>query len=214
MRKILILAMVILSITCLAGCGGSGGSSSGSGESEVTNTAILALLGKYETAVEAYDVTGMLDCLDSGSFSLTINEGSYSNTKDYGTLITELESDKDCQRAWRKTSGEDAANGHSYKLDLVLGTPTSSNETSTGAVVKQTFQVWESSVEVTPAIETDSGNIVWTLVQNSGEWKATAMTINYDYSTSKSAASAKAGLADGGSNEKGFGFGCISVTLF
>jgi hypothetical protein len=200
-KKMSLLTAIIILIALIPGCGG-GSSSGGGGDQTVTNSGILTLFSNYETAIEAYDVDKMLKCLDdSGNFTLTINEGSYSQTKDYVTLKTELESDKDCQIAWRKAT--DNPDGHNYKLDLKLGTPISNNETSSGAVVKQTFEVWESSDEV-PNMKTDSGNIVWTLVQSSGEWKAMAMTINY--STSKSAASVKAGLATTGYKGKGFGY--------
>jgi hypothetical protein len=199
-KKINIFVIIIILITCLAGCGGS---STGGGEKAVTNSAILTLLSNYATAVDAYDVDGMLKCLDSSSFKLTINEGSYTDTKDYNTLESELKSDKDGQLAWRKLSSEDP-NGHNYKLVLSLGTAYSSNETSTGAVVKQAFEVWESSDEVNPAIKTDSGNIVWTLVQSSGEWRATAMTINYNVSTT--AALAVKGLAVTNATVRGFGY--------
>lgn len=202
MKKIGIFAVIVIFITCLAGCGGGG---SNDGEKAVTNPDILALFDKYEKAVEAYDVDKMLECLDSSSFTLTINEGSYTDSKDYSTLKTQLEDDEDNQVAWRKDAGivTNGISGHNYKLDLVLGTAMSSNETSTGAVVKQTFEVWESSDEIT-AMKTDSGTIVWTLTQSSGEWKATVMTINY--STTTSAALVAKGLAVISTKDKGFGF--------
>jgi hypothetical protein len=203
-KKIGLLVVVMILIAGLAGCGG-GGSSTGSGAKTVTTSGILTLLSNYETAVEAYDVDGMLDCLDSGSFTLTINEGSYTNTKDYATLKSELEADETKQLAWRKSPTEDT-NGHNYKLDLQLGTPTSDNETASGAMVSQSFEVWESSDEITTAIETDSGTIVWTLVYRSGEWQATAMTINYNTST-VSANLLKAAAVATSDSGKRFGFG-------
>jgi hypothetical protein len=90
---------------------------------------------------------------------------------------------------------------------LVLGTPNSGNKTSSGAVVTQSFEVWESSDEIAK-IKTDSGTIVWTLVQSSGELKATAMTINYNIATS---ASVKAALIAGNKKVKGFGFGRTEI---
>jgi hypothetical protein len=204
MKKTLnILIIAIILITGLSGCGG--GSSSGSGdEKTVTTSGILTLLSSYETAVEAYDVDGMLDCLDSGSFTLTIKEGRYTSTKDYATLKKELEDDENNQLMWRKDST--VAGGHNYQLDLILGTPTSGNETSSGAIVKQNFEVWESSAEVTPAIRTDSGTIVWTLVYSSGEWQATALTINYNTSITGSRL-VKTAAAATSSQGKRFGFG-------
>jgi hypothetical protein len=205
-KKIYMLAVAFGLITCLAGCGGGGGggsSSGGNGDQTVTNSGILTLLDNYRKAVDAYQVDGMLACLDKDSFMLTINEGSYSDSKDYYTLKTELINDQTCQLAWRKTPTQDP-NGHNYQLDLRLGTPVSSNETSTGAVVKQTFEVWESSDDINPAIKTDSGNIVWTLVQSSGVWQATAMIINYD--TTQSAALVVKDLGAINVAGKGFGF--------
>jgi hypothetical protein len=147
----------------------------------------------------------MLDCLDNSSFVLTINEGSYTTTKDYATLKSELEADETKQLTWRKSPTEDT-DGHNYKLDLQLGTPTSSNETASGAIVSQSFAVWESSDEITTALETDSGTIVWTLVYSSGEWQATAMTINYNTSP-VSANLLKAAAVATGDAGKRFGFG-------
>jgi hypothetical protein len=95
-------------------------------------------------------------------------------------LEAELEADEDNQLGWRKATGitTNDIDGHNYKLILNLGTAYSSNETSSGAIVKQTFQVLESSDEIDET-QTDSGTIVWTLVNSSGEWKTTAITINY-----------------------------------
>jgi hypothetical protein len=203
MKKVSLLVAVIILIASLSGCGG-GGSSSGSGAKTVTTEGILTLLSDYEKAVEAYEVKGMLKCLDSGSFTLTINEGSYSYTKDYATLVKELEDDEKNQLMWRKDST--VVGGHNYQLDLKLGTATSGNETSSGAIVSQSFEVWESSVEVNPAIRTDSGTIVWTLVYSSGEWQTTAMTINYNTSTAAASLVKSAAVATS-SPEKRFGFG-------
>jgi hypothetical protein len=210
MKKISFLMFVVILITLLAGCGGGGSSSSpGDGDKTVTNKEILALLDNYKTAVEAYDVNGMLKCLDnSGSFILTINEGSYTDYKDYNALKSELDADKDCQLAWRK-SGTADPNGHNYKLELKLGTAVSNNETASGAVVKQTFEVWESSDEIKTPICTDSGTIVWTLAQITGEWKAMAMTINYAYSTSLAGPAKSAAVSINTSNDKRFGFGKV-----
>jgi hypothetical protein len=208
MKKTSLFAIIIILINCLAGCGG--GSSSGGSDKPVTNTDILTLLSNYAIAVDAYDVDGMLKCLDdSASFKLTINDGSFTDTKNYKTLKEELENDENSQLAWRKLPTEDP-NGHSYKLKLILDIAYSSNETSTGAVVKQTFRVLESAKDIDER-QTDSGNIVWTLVQSSGVWKATAMIINYDYSVSQSAALAVKGTAAMSFNGKGFGFGKVGL---
>jgi hypothetical protein len=208
MKKVSFLMLVIILITLLTGCGG-GSSSSGDGDKSVTNKEILALLDNYKKAVEAYDVNGMLKCLDnSGSFILTINEGSYTDSKDYNTLKSELDADQDCQLAWRK-SGTADPNGHNYQLELKLDTPVSNNETSSGAVVKQTFEVWESSDQIKTPICTDSGIIVWTLAQITGEWKATAMTINYTYSANLAGPAKSAAVSVKASNDKRFGFGKV-----
>lgn len=206
MKKISIFVVIVIFITCLAGCGGGG---SNDDERPVTNPGILGLLDKYEKAVEAYDVDKMLECLDSSNFALTINEGSYNETKNYTQLETELREDneEDTQRTWRKSKDE---GGNGYVLDLALGTPTSNNETSSGAIVKQTFEVYESAViPVISKFRSDSGTIVWTLAQNSGEWKATAMVINYTYSASLSSMTKPAAVAFKGSNDNGFGFGRV-----
>jgi hypothetical protein len=208
-KKINTLIISLILITYLAGCG-RGSSSGGGGDKPVTNPAILTLLDNYKRAVEAYDVDGMLDCLDdSNGFSLTINEGSYTETKNYTQLEIELTEDgeKDKQQNWRK-SPDDGGNG--YVLDLVLGTPQSGNETSDGAIVKLTFEVYESAtVPLISRFRSDSGNIVWTLAQNSGEWKAVKMVINYDTTTASSLAKSAAIATI--SQDKGFGFGKMEL---
>lgn len=204
-KKIGLFIAVVVMITILSGCGGGGTPPSG-GDKTVTNPAILTLFDNYEAAVEAYLVNDMLECLDSSSFKLTINEGSYTDTKEYAKLEKELteNGEETIQQMWRQSPDD---NGNGYVLDLVLGTPTSGNETSSGAIVKQTFEVYESATK--PEIskfKSDSGTIVWTLAQNTGEWKATAMTINFTYSANLSSMTKSAAVTIKDSKDNGFGF--------
>jgi hypothetical protein len=204
-NKISILAVFIILITLFSGCGGGSGSS-GDGDKAVTNPEILSLLDDFAKVVDAYEVEGMLECLDdSDGFTLTIHEGSYTDTKNYTRLKTELTEDdeQNIQQTWRKTPLD---GGNGYVLELIRGTATSGNESPSGAVVKQTFEVYESAVSPEiPRTKTDSGNMVWTLAKTTGEWKATAMVINYNTSSVNS--STLVVKTDGFTKARGFGFG-------
>jgi hypothetical protein len=173
-KKIYLFPIVILSLILIAGCGGGGG------PNNPNYSEIEEMINNFESAVEAYIVTGMLNCLSDTGFQLTITEAGLSYNKDKTKLTTELNDDKDKQLAWRKSNTEDPINGHGYVLDLVLGTPSFSNETSTGAVVTQTFAVYESATSPSIArMKTDNGNITWQVAEINGGWQATAMTIEY-----------------------------------
>lgn len=172
-NKFYILPVLFAIMLIIAGCGGGGGSNNPS------HPEIEQMLGYFEHAIEVYNVTGMLNCLsDTGVQQLTIKEAGLSYDKDKITLATELNADKTNQLAWRKSNTEDP-NGHGYVLDLVLGTPSYSNETTTGAVVTQSFAVYESATSpLISRMKTDNGNIIWQVAEINGEWKAT-MTIEY-----------------------------------
>lgn len=172
-KKFYFFPIIILSLILIAGCGGGGGSD------DPSHSEIEQLLGNFESTVEAYNVTGMLNCLSDTSFQLTITEAGLSYNKDKATLTTELNDDEDKQLAWRKSNTE-VINGHGYVLDLILDTPVYSNETSTGAVVTQSFAVYESATfPPITRMKTDNGNITWQVAEISGAWKATTMTIEY-----------------------------------
>ncbi|HBE77230.1 MAG TPA: hypothetical protein DDW65_05545, partial [Firmicutes bacterium] len=189
-NKISIFVVFIILITLVLGCGGGSGSSGGSDDKVVTNPEINNLLKDFTDSVDAYIVDDMLEHLDdSASFTLTIHEGSYTDTKKYIRLKMELtENDEEnVQQTWR----ESPPDGNGYVLELILGTATSGNESPSGAVVKQTFEVYERAVSPEiPRTKTDSGSIVWTLAQTTGEWKATAMVINYNTSSMNSSSMA------------------------
>lgn len=138
---------------------------------------IEQLITNFKYAVERYDVTGMLNCLSTTTgFMLTISEDGLSYNKVYDTLQTELESDETNQTAWRLPEPE----GHGYALELILGTPSYSNETETGAIVTQTFEVYESATSPSvPKMKIDNGVIIWQVVMINGEWMASSMTIEY-----------------------------------
>lgn len=191
---------IIISVLALiAGCGG------GKDPNEEPRPEIEKFLSNFETAVEAYNVNGMLNCLSDDSFTLRISEAGLDYDKNKTKLAGELAGDKENQEAWRKLPGEDPK-GHGYKLDLEYSTTTYSNETSTGAIVNQTFKVYESAVN--PGILrslTDNGVIIWQLVKTSGEWKAVEMTIEYQ---PLSGASLFTAATSGGESSKlGFMFG-------
>jgi hypothetical protein len=61
------LMILIIIVTLLAGCGGGGSSSNYSGTKQGASELITA----FESAVERYDVAGMMGCLSGSDFSLT-----------------------------------------------------------------------------------------------------------------------------------------------
>lgn len=173
-KKLYFFPIIILSLILITGCGGGGGSN------DADHPEIEQLLNKFENAVEAYRVSdingnGMLDCLSGTNFTLRIEEAGLADDKTYDELKNELENDETNQTTWRKPASE---GGRGYVLDLVLGTPSYSNATSSGAVVTQTFAVYESATGI-PRMKTDNGAITWQVAQISGTWKVVAMTIEY-----------------------------------
>ena len=198
MKKLHLFPMIILSLFLIAGCGGGPASTTSHPEVE-------RVLGNFEKAVEAYNVTGMLNCLSDTGFQLTITEAGLSYYKDKTTLITELTNDQTNQLAWRKSNTADPVNGHGYVLDLVLGAPAYSNETSSGIIATQTFAVYESTATPSiPKTKTDNGKIIWQMANTSGTWQAAAMTI--EYQTLSGAALSVSGTG----NSSGFGFSRFS----
>lgn len=169
-KKLNFFLVILIAIIAFAGCG-----SSPTNNDQVKEE-IKQLTIDFESAVEAYDVAGMLGCLSGDGFTLTIQEAGHSYPpKAYDTLETELQNDETNQLEWRKPVSE---GGYAYVLDLVLGAPEFDNVTSTGGIVTRTFDVLESAAEINE-IKTDNGVIIWEVAQNSGEWKATKMTIEY-----------------------------------
>ncbi len=196
-KRLYFVPLIILCLILIAGCGRSG-------SNNYNHPEIEQLISNFESAVEAYNVAGMLTCLSDAQFQLTITEAGISYNKDKTTLTTELNNDSLNQTNWRKSV---ANGGNGYVLDLVLGTPGYSNETTTGAIVTQTFQVYESAVSPSiPRMKTDNGNITWQLAKTGGLWKTTAMTI--EYQAVSGSASIKASF---GSKPSGFGFARLSL---
>lgn len=158
-RKIFIFSVFILCLLLFAGCGG--------GKSNIdppkpSNPEVEQFLSAYETAVEAYDKAGILNCL-SDTFNLRITEGGREYDKDKTTLAGEL---------------RDTAPGGGYALDLQLDAPNYSNQTATTITVTQTFAVYEQNASLSKT-KTDGGTITWQLDKSSGTWKAAAMHIVY-----------------------------------
>lgn len=197
-RRVLLLAITALALVTVSGCIGGGGQAPPPIDEGAIKAAIGAVIDGFEDAVEAYDVDGMLACLSGAGFKLTLSEAGYSYTKDFTTLKNELEADARNQLDWRKPKAD---GGYGYVLDLQLGTQTFSNITSTGAIVTQTHQVFESADGI-DELMTDKGTITWQFAKISGEWKATAMTITFDQ-VPQAGAAARAAGADG---SKRYGF--------
>lgn len=203
-RRVLLLAITALALVTVSGCIGGGGQAPPPVDQGAIKAAIGAVIDGFEDAVEAYDVDGMLACLSGGGFKLTLLEAGYSYTKDFTTLQGELEADEQNQLDWRKPKAD---GGYGYMLDLRLGTQTFSNITSTGAIVTQTHEVFESADGI-DELMTDKGTITWQFAKISGEWKATAVTITFE-PVQTAGAVARMQAAE----RRGFGFGTGAPNL-
>lgn len=187
----------------ISGCGGSGGG----GNDTETKTAINNGINAFKTAVQNYNVDGMLAFLNEASFTLTISENSASYNKTYATLENELVADEAKQLHWRKPTAE---GGHSYVLTMVLGAITYSNLSATGGIATVPFTIKEQADGIGQMV-TDTGSIVYEMVKIQGEWLCQKMTINFD-SQSASQFSSQEGNSKGitGINT-GFGFGKFNL---
>lgn len=198
-RRVLLLALAAVALVTLSGCMG-GGIAPPPVDEAAVKAAVGAVINDFESAVEAYDVDGMLECLSGAGFKLTLKEAGLSYTKTFEVLEGELRADAPYQLAWRKPENE---GGYGYSLDLVLGTQVFSNITATGAIVTQTHEVYESAAKIgIDRLKTDNGTITWHFAKISGAWKATAMTITFE-PVQRSARAA----AMRTSKPAGFGFG-------
>ncbi len=163
---------------------------------------IIAVLDPFETAVESYDVEGMLSILDENQFALTIEEAGFSYDKQFNLLSTELSADEVEQLQWRKSPQE---GGHGYTLDMVMGTFTLSKMSGNGGIATQVFEVYESAEDpLIPQLKTDAGTITWEMVRGTGEWKVVSMVISFEGTT------VMAGIANLTAKPSGFGFGSLS----
>ncbi len=205
MKRTILAVLLVIAVLTMAGCGGGGGGSSSPSSYTTEKTEIEQTLSGFKTAVETYDVNGMLAVFgdpDPSAMVLTIQEGNISYKKSYSTLKKELEEDETNQLTWRK---EPVQGGRGYKLDMVLGSYAYSNMSSSGGYASQTFEIWESSENpVIGRTETDSGTIIWSMVKTTGKWKAVSMTITFNSMTTSAQNSVKAAL---GATVKGFRFG-------
>lgn len=174
MKKFLLIGLLLIVVSFMAGCGGGGGSS----DNNANTAEISPLFDEFAAAVDSYTVdggSGMLDCLTGSDFTLEIKESGLDYSKTYDLLQSELEDDEDNQLKWRKTKTD---GGYGYQLELKLATPSFSNVSSTGAIAVQNFEVYESADEIA-RMKTDQGNITWQVAKIGGVWKASHMTIEY-----------------------------------
>lgn len=175
-RRVLLLALAAVALVTLSGC--IGGQAPPPVDEAAVKAAVGAVIEGFESAVEAYDVDGMLACLSGAGFKLTLKEAGLSYTKTFEVLEGELRGDEENQLAWRKPADQ---GGYGYSLDLELGTRVFSNITATGAIVTQTHEVYESAAKLgIDRLKTDNGTIIWHFAKISGAWKATAMTITFE----------------------------------
>ena len=168
---------LLLTVT---GCGGNKGGGGGGTKDAAIKQAITARINSFKTAVEAYDVEGMLVFIhNTGSNDqLIIADGGLdSYNKDYATLETELREDEGKQRHWRKSP---ARGGNGYALTMELGTITFSNIKESGAYAVAPFIIKEAAEN--PFIEqtiTDRGHMTCEMVKLQGTWGCQKLTINF-----------------------------------
>jgi hypothetical protein len=182
-KNLLFILAIIVIVIILSGCGGGGastgdnstGNSGTAGQQQTISAAINSFA--FDKAVGDFDVFEMMEYLSKDDdFQLTISEAGDSYKKTYDELKNELVSVTAQQSGWHTD--------HGYVLQLILGSPRNhSNVSNTGGIAFQSFIVIESASS--PAIDktiTDSGYIMWEVIERSGKWVADAMTISYDSS--------------------------------
>lgn len=201
----------------MAGCGVKGGG--GGLDDAKIKQAIDARVNSFKTAVEAYDVEGMLDFLEktSSAEQLTIAEGKkldHKYPKTYETLKSELEQDERKQQYWRKPPLE---GGNGYTLNMELESITYNKLSAGGADAVVSFTIIEAAQE--PSINpetTDKGHMTCAMVKLQGTWRCHKMTIVFygpdeisasSVLNSVSVASYQAASQTGNNKTKGFCFG-------
>jgi hypothetical protein len=161
-----------------------------------TEAGVAATITDFKAAVEAYNVSdedGIATYFMNQSDVLTISEAGQSYSKSLDQLRSELLADADNQAYWRAA--------HGYSLELQLGPPAFSRMSDSGAMVVQSFTVWEEAENpVHQRRVTDHGTIAWTWVKSAGVWKISSMTITFETSVAYRTAAA-------GSEPVGLGFG-------
>ena len=217
----LMISGVLLTVT---GCGGNkGGGESGGGTNDAeVKQEITARIDSFKTAVEAYDVEGMLGFLakDTGAERILtiVEEGVEPYDKDYTTLESELREDEGKQRHWRKSPAE---GGNGYTLTMELGTITFSNIKESGAYAVVPFAIIEAAEK--PLIKpqtTDEGRMVCAMVKNQGIWRCEKLTIYYNALMQSSSVGQSAALSVSGhgarrtrstaTQTRGFSFGSFA----
>jgi hypothetical protein len=188
LKRLFLFFMIFGLFLMVTGCGGKKGGSGGGGGGGGTKDAeikqaITTRINSFKTAVEAYDADGMLAFLEQETNmdkKLTIVEGSdgiNKYDKDYTTLESELNQDKDKQRHWRK-SPEEGGNG--YTLTMKLDAITFSKMKESGAYATVPFTIIEAAEDpfIEPVI-TDQGHMVCEMVKLRGTWYCQKLTINF-----------------------------------
>lgn len=206
MKRLTLLVLTIALSLTISGCFGGGSGGGGIDDAEIQN-AIASRISSFVTAVEDYDVDGMLEFLDEGSFSLTIAEGDDSYDKTYADLEAELEEDEAKQLHWRDAVSE---GGHGYVLTMESGTVTYANLSETGAIATLPFTIREQADD--PEIEetvTDTGSIICEVVKLQGQWLCRTMTITFDTDLPRALYRAAAWPDSDDEVTVGFGFGRI-----
>lgn len=184
LKRLFLFLMIFGLFLTVTGCGGKkgGGGGGGSGIDEAgIKQAITARINSFKTAVEAYDVAGMLAFLEQETNldkKLTIAEGENKYDKSYNKLKEELEEDKGKQQHWRKSPAE---GGNGYTLTMELGAITFSKIKESGAFATVPFTIIEAAEN--PAIGpeiTDQGHMVCEMVKVQGVWRCQKLTINFN----------------------------------
>ncbi len=226
MRSFLKRLFLLLGISGLllmgTGCGGNNGGGGGGSTDTAIKQAITSRINSFKTAVEAYDVAGMLGFLakETGAEKILtiVEEDVASYDKDYTTLESELREDEGKQRHWRKSPAE---GGNGYTLTMELGTITFSNIKESGAYAVVPFAIIEAAEK--PLIKpqtTDEGRMVCTMVKNQGIWRCEKLTIYYNALMQSSSVGQSAALSVSGhgarrtrstaTQTRGFSFGSFA----
>ncbi len=171
MKRLLALLCLSGLVLMLAGCGGGGG---GGDDAEIQE-AIAARIHSFKTAVEAYDVDGMLAFLDENDFILTITENGSSYQKTYAVLAGELAADEAKQLHWRAA----VPDGHGYVLAMELGAVAFENLSAAGGMATVPFTIKEKAADI-PEMVTDTGSMVCEMASLAGVWRCQRLAIHFN----------------------------------
>lgn len=201
--KVTLFALLTLVVVFLSGCYKT--SESTIEDSVADRTVIYSTINSYVSALESYNMNGMLDFLYKEDFLLFITEEEpYAvHRKDYEKLKSELGSKEANQLRWR----QQPPRGYGYVLKMELADLVFSDEKATSVMVSTTFEIRERAAKL-PEQVTDRGSMQMHMVLRGNEWLCKEIKISYEPFSNDSFLSL--GIETVDAHKSGFGFGTFT----